>query len=113
MSSDDLLHRRDDGLPGPEVVLGDAVLPHCSMDGDVQGSQVGSRGGRQRPQLILLLLLLMHSNTSKSQSEKQQQDSHARRLQKSPNHDVFLVSLLLDVLVCSLDVLDVHGTELA
>lgn len=28
-------------------------------------------------------------------------------------HNVFLVSFLLDVLVCSLDVLDVHRTELA
>lgn len=60
VSSDDLLHRRDDSLPGPKVVLGDAVLPLCSMDGDVQGSQVGSRGRWQCPQLILLLLFLIH-----------------------------------------------------
>lgn len=70
VSSDDLLHRRDDSLPGPKVVLGDAVLPHCSMDGDVQGSQVGSRGRWQRPQLVLLLLFLIHQNTSNSQSGK-------------------------------------------
>lgn len=29
------------------------------------------------------------------------------------HHDVLLVSLLLDVFVCSLDVLNVHRTELA
>lgn len=112
MSADDLLHPRHDSLADQEVFLGDAVLPGSSLDADVQGPQVGSRGGRQRPQLVLLLLFL----TQKSPLNTHKQ--HRKRVLtqenfKSPNRDVFLVSLLLDVLVCSLDVLDVHRTELA
>lgn len=60
--SDELLHPGDNSLPELEVFLGDAVLPGGSLDGDVQGPQVRSRGRRQRPQLVLLLLLLMQKS---------------------------------------------------
>lgn len=109
---DDLLRPRDDRLADLEVFLGDAVLPGCSLDGDVQGPQVSSRGRRQRPQLILLLLFLIHKSPLNTHNQQRKRTVTEENV-KSPNRDVFLVSLLLDVLVCSLDVLDVHRTELA
>lgn len=112
VSSEDLLHPGHHSLADLEVFLGDAVLARCSLNADVQGPQVGSRGRRQRPQLILLLLFLIGKSHLNTHTQKRSIIAKAEN-SKPPNRDVFLVSLLLDVLVCSLDVLDVHRAQLA
>lgn len=108
VASDQLLHPGHRSLPDLEVFLGDSVLPGCPPDGDVQGPEVGGRGRGQRPQLVLLLLFLMQNSPLNNRSRILRGEKF-----QSSNRDVLLVSLLLDVLVCSLDVLDVHRTQLA
>lgn len=58
---DDLLHAGDHWAADVKIFLGDALLPGCLQDGGVHGVELGGRGRRQGPELVLLLLLLTHN----------------------------------------------------
>lgn len=118
MLLDDLLHAGDHRAADVEVFLGDAVLPGGVQHGGVHGPQLGGGGGRQGPQLVLLLLLLTSTADDNTQAVTPQPltkpgDYKTVSFVLLSYHDVLLVSLLLDVFVRSLYVLNVHRTELA